>query len=360
MHVVFRTDASIQIGTGHVMRCLTLADALAIKGAECTFICREHPGHLIEYICSKGYKVHSLPIVGSDADIDLAHSAWLGATQAQDAEACGPILAQLQPNWLVVDHYALDARWEVALVEHCEQVMVIDDLADRPHVCKILLDQTFGRAAVDYLPLVPDDCALLCGSNYALLRPEFAALRPYSLERRGQPRLKQLLVTMGGVDKDNITSQVLAALHNCPLPHDCGITVVMGATAPWLDEVRKQVQDMPRPTRVLVDVRDMGRLMADSDLAIGAAGSTSWELCCLGVPNLLVCTAANQRTVIAALDSVSATVKLDRVELSQPDSILFYSKFTGLTDNLKAYAAAAARVTDGSGAIRVRAELTWF
>lgn len=359
MYILFRTDASLQIGTGHVMRSLTLADAMAAKGAHCEFICRNHSGHLMEHIRSKGYTAHSLPMC-SDTDTDLAHSNWLGATQAQDAYACAPILAARRPDWLVVDHYALDARWESTLAPHCGQVMVIDDLADRPHACQILLDQTFGRAAVDYCPLVPGDCALLCGSNYALLRPEFASLRPYSLERRVAPKLKQLLVTMGGVDKDNITSKVLAALHNCPLPHDCEITVVMGATAPWLDEVCKQAQDMPWTTRVLVGVRDMGQLMADSDLAIGAAGSTSWEFCCLGVPNLLVCTAANQRTVIAALDSASATVKLDRVELSQPDGIHFCSKLTGVIDNLKAYAAGAARVTDGAGASRVRAELAWL
>ncbi|MDG3065876.1 UDP-2,4-diacetamido-2,4,6-trideoxy-beta-L-altropyranose hydrolase [Thauera mechernichensis] len=368
MKVAFRADASLQIGTGHVMRCLTLADALAAHGADCQFICRAHEGNLIEFIRGKGYVTHALPIVlkastsstgpGQEASpADLAHSHWLGATQAQDAEACAPILVAHRPDWLIADHYALDARWERALAPHYRKLMVIDDLADRPHACDLLLDQTFGRDAADYRPLVPADCRLLCGSQYALLRPEFAALRPYSLQRRARPALHELLITMGGVDKDNATGQVLQALRTCPLPADCRITVVMGATAPWLEEVRTQAQDMPRPTRVLVGVNDMAQLMADSDLAIGAAGSTSWELCCLGVPNLLVCTAANQRTVIGALASVNATAKLDRAELSRPDGIPFCVQYTVLTKNLGAYAADAARITDGSGASRVCAEL---
>jgi UDP-2,4-diacetamido-2,4,6-trideoxy-beta-L-altropyranose hydrolase len=356
MRVAFRTDASIQIGTGHVMRCLTLADALAAKGAQCKFICREHPGNLIDYIRSKGHAVYRLHM-GAEADADLAHSEWLGATQAQDAQACESTIATLQPDWLVVDHYALDARWESVLAEHGCQLMVIDDLADRPHACQLLLDQTFGRNAKNYRPLVPEDCTLLCGSSYALLRPEFAALRPYSLQRRVQPQLKHLLVTLGGVDKDNVTAQVLTVLRVCPLPDDCKITVVMGSTAPWLADVKQQALSMPWPTTVRVGVNNMAQLMADCDLAIGAAGATSWELCCLGVPNLLVCTAVNQLTVIGALASANATVTLDRVELSQPDGVPLLTQIAVLTENLASYANAAARITDGSGASRVCAEL---
>jgi len=129
MKVVFRTDASIQIGTGHVMRCLTLAVALAAKGAQCTFICREHEGNLIEFIRGKGYVAHALPvaheaIIGSTAAApsestnDLAHALWLGATQAEDVEDCARILVGECPDWLITDHYALDDLWERALAPH--------------------------------------------------------------------------------------------------------------------------------------------------------------------------------------------------------------------------------------------------
>lgn len=356
MKVVFRADASLQIGTGHVMRCLTLADALTAQGAICEFICREHPGNLIAYIQSKGHAVHSLGIC-SNVDADLNYNQWLGSTQAQDVEACAPLLANLQPDWLVVDHYALDARWETGLARYYRKLMVIDDLADRPHVCNILLDQTYGRDACDYSALVPNNCSVLCGANYALLRPEFAALRAYSLQRRLRPELKRLLITMGGVDGNNATSQVLKCLYNSPLPEDCEITVVMGATAPWLTDIRQQAQTMPWPTKVYAGVNNMAELMAESDWAIGAAGSTSWEFCCLGLPNILICTADNQRTVIATLSSTNATVKLDLDELNQADGIPFHTQYSQLSRNLRAYSTAAARVVDGLGASRLCAEL---
>jgi UDP-2,4-diacetamido-2,4,6-trideoxy-beta-L-altropyranose hydrolase len=131
MRVVFRCDASIQISSGHVMRCLTLADALTANGAQCDFICREHNGHLIEYIRSKGYHVHRLP-VSIHKEWGLLCSDWLGATQMEDTQACATVLAEKMPDWLVVAHYALDAYWERAQAEHCGQLMVIDDLANSP------------------------------------------------------------------------------------------------------------------------------------------------------------------------------------------------------------------------------------
>lgn len=320
--VVFRADASLQIGTGHVMRCLTLADALKAKGAECRFICRQHEGNLIEHIRVKGYIAHALPVVPSAGISELAterlvmatesgHAHWLGATQAQDAAACALILAELNPDWLVVDHYALDAFWESAVKPHCRHLLVIDDLADRAHQCSVLLDQTFGRSENDYQGLVPAGCRTMCGSNYALLRPEFAALRDYSLKRRINPQLRRLLVTMGGVDHYNATGRVLEALKGSPLPADCKITVVMGSTAPWLAVVMDQAQSMPWPTEVLVGVGDMAGLMAESDLAIGAAGATSWERCCLGLPTIMVVLAENQQLVAQGLARVGAAKVLE-------------------------------------------------
>lgn len=360
MKVAFRTDASLQMGTGHVMRCLTLGDALAARGATCQFICRAHEGNLIDFIRSKGYVVHALPMthltpeegpVQKDASPSaLAHGLWLGATQAQDATACAPILAAQRPDWLIVDHYALDAHWERALAPHCRQLMVIDDLADRPHACQILLDQTFGRDPADYRPWVPADCRLLCGSQYALLRPEFAALRHYSLQRRAQqPALRELLITMGGVDKDNATAHVLQALRTCPLPADCRITVVMGATAPWLDKVRTQAQDMPWPTRVLVGVSDMAQLMADSDLAIGAAGATSWERCCLGLPTAMMVLAENQRNAARLLEQAYAVQMLDLTADFPKRLAEFIDEICSTETCMAQLRDSASKVTDGQG-----------
>lgn len=297
------------------MRCLTLADALKSKGATCQFICRAHEGHLIDLIRGKGHVAHVLHVVNKSSErmlllqstcdswgADLSHAPWLGSTQIEDAQACASILASQHPDWLVVDHYALDVTWERALSPHYRRLLVIDDLADRQHVCDLLVDQTYGRDTEDYASLVPADCRLLCGSQFALLRPEFAALRQYSLQRRTKPALRELLISLGGVDKDNATGGILEALRTCPMPDTCRITVVMGSTAPWMDAVRKQaMEEMPLPTRVLVGVSNMAQLMADSDLAIGAAGATSWERCCLGVPAIMLVLADNQRKVAQGL-----------------------------------------------------------
>lgn len=340
------------------MRCLTLADALAAGGADCRFVSREHPGNLIECVRSRGYIVHPLrlsqeSVVGKPNAIasahearPLAHSHWLGASQAEDAEACAAILAELQPDWLIVDHYALDSGWEHILKPHCRKLMVIDDLADRPHVCDLLLDQTFGREFEDYCAWVSNDCRLLCGSQYALLRPEFSALRPYSLQRRAEPQLRNLLITMGGVDKDNATGQVLEALRACSLPAELTITVVMGATAPWLAEVERLAQRMPWPTKVLVGVSQMAQLMADSDLAIGAAGATSWERCCLGLPTVMLVLAENQRLIARALSSAGAAYMVDLQKLKhepliRPEQVA--------SEALSTMSLAAASIVDGGG-----------
>ncbi len=321
MQIAFRTDASLQMGSGHVMRCLTLADALTAQGSQCHFISREHPGHLLDLIRQRGHQVTSLPAplpdpaayneAASTSDAAPAavpvHAAWLGSHWQTDTLQTGSVLASLQPDWLVVDHYALDQQWEIALQPNYSKLMVIDDLADRAHVSDLLLDQNLRRKTEDYSKLVPANCQVLTGPRYALLRPEFAVLRAYSLQRRHtNSTIRQLLITMGGVDQPNATAQVLKALKNCPLPADCNITVVMGLTAPWLQNVRKLAAQMPWPTEVMVNVNDMAQRMADSDLAIGAAGGTSWERCCLGLPTLMVVLAENQQPGAQALEAAHA------------------------------------------------------
>lgn len=357
MKVVFRCDASLQIGTGHVMRCLTLADALKAQGAQCHFIGREHPGHLLEFIRQRGYSSTVLPAGMADfqlgVDISqplLAHAAWLGCDWLTDAEQCRNPLAQIQPDWLVVDHYALDARWQAALAVHHHKLMVIDDLADRPHLSDLLLDQTFGRNPEAYNAWVPSRCKLLCGSQYALLRPEFAALREYSLARRGNPSLRHLLITMGGVDKDNATSQVLDTLKGGALPVDCRITVVMGSTAPWLASVQQKAAELPWPTEVKVSVSDMARLMADSDLAIGAAGSTSWERCCLGLPTLMVVLEENQQTLTRTLEQAEAVCVLSDLQQHLLDVL---ARFVVMPSMLADMTQKASGISDGCGVAAV-------
>jgi len=244
-----------------------------------------------------------LPIVHGSAQGSsrLSHAEWLGTSQHHDADLCKELLQSLKPDWLICDHYALDKVWEDKLRPYCRNLMVIDDLADRSHTCDILLDQNLGRKKSEYTFLTPDNCTLLIGPTYALLRPEFIKLRDYSLSRRIKPSLRELLITMGGIDQPNATSQVLEALKECNLPADCSVTAVMGSSAPWLKQVEMKVNELPWKARVLVDINNMAQEMANSDLIIGAAGSTAWERCCLGVPSLVLTLANNQASIAEAL-----------------------------------------------------------
>jgi UDP-2,4-diacetamido-2,4,6-trideoxy-beta-L-altropyranose hydrolase len=368
MKIAFRADASLQMGSGHVMRCLTLADALKARGAQCHFVSRAHPGHLLEAIHQRGFKVNSLlapattaqeaikkvaPEESSSPQQEPAHAAWLGRTWQTDAQETAVILADLQPDWLVVDHYALDQRWEEVLAPHYRKLLVIDDLADRPHCCDLLLDQNLGSEQEHYSLLVPAHCHVLTGPQYALLRPEFAALRPYSLRRRqARPALRQLLITMGGVDQPNATGQVLQALKTCALPADCRITVVMGLTAPWLQNVRELAAQMPWPTEVVVNVNDMARRMADSDLAIGAAGSTSWERCCLGLPALVVVLAENQKPGAQALETTHAARLIETVRDIAAKLPLAIRELND-SDCQRLMSLAAGAITDGQGVKKI-------
>jgi UDP-2,4-diacetamido-2,4,6-trideoxy-beta-L-altropyranose hydrolase len=351
MHFAFRTDASLQIGTGHVMRCLTLADALHDRGAQSTFICRPHAGQLLNFIRHRGHTAIEIgpADVSFNAPAKPKHSQWLGTDWSRDAEQTKQALGDQVVDWLVGDHYALDYRWEQEIAPYCVKLMVIDDLADRSHVCDLLLDQTFERDSIIYRTLVPADCRLLCGSEYALLRPEFAAFRGRSLQHRVKPSLKNLIVNMGGVDKDNATGQVLDALRNCPLPAECHITVVMGATAPWLEDVIARARNLKCPYTVVVGVNgDMAKLMANSDLAIGAAGATAWERCCLGLPTIILVLAENQRKIAEGLAQAGAAIVINVESLDNmlPTLVKTLSENPNI---LSFMSGSASRIVDGTG-----------
>ncbi len=357
---VFRTDASRTIGTGHAMRCLTLADALRQAGTACRFLCRELDGHLVETIRARGHGVTTLPApAGHATHFDPPsppHAAWLGVPWEQDAADSIAGLQGERPDWLVVDHYALDARWESRLRPHCNRLFAIDDLADRPHDCDVLLDQNLGRRAADYAGKVPGSCDVLAGAAFALLRPAFAAARAAGLERRKAGNLRQLLIALGGVDKDNVTSDILAALQHAPLPEGCRIVVAMGAKAPWTAQVREAAARLPYETQVLLGTDAMAELMAASDLAIGAAGTMAWERCCVGLPTLTVIIAENQRAGAQALAASGACMLLPLpLRADQLAGMLDDVQAPGV---LRAMQDAAAAITDGTGVQRVLARMT--
>lgn len=306
MNFVIRVDASLQMGTGHVMRCLTLAEVIKQRGGCVTFISRTHQGHLVERIRSQGFRCHELPIPMMNDVIsgDLYHSAWLGGSQQQDAQMCEPILADIRSDWLIVDHYAIDYRWHNTLKPYYDQLMVIDDLADRNLSADLMLNQNYGANELAYDSLVGQACKLLLGLDFALLRREFNHFRPQSLERRSAISThRKLLINMGGVDEKNITSAVLAIFSDLSLLPNWEVLVVVGEKYPHIEMLRSQIEhiSLHRSVSLLVGVTNMAEIMTSSDLAIGAAGATTWERCCLGLPTIQLVIAYNQEAVAQKL-----------------------------------------------------------
>ena len=302
---VFRVDASIAIGSGHVIRCLTLADEFRTRGYRCQFVCREHPGHLNEVIGGRGYPVSALPLVpNADGDTDAygislpPHADWLGASWQNDLEATRPFLGDTDVDWLVVDHYALDYRWEAGMRNWCRRILVIDDLADRAHHCDFLLDQNFaGGWRGRYHNLIPDAAVALLGPDYALLHPQYSALRDRAPEREG--RVGRVLIYFGGADASNLTGLAVLAVSSI-VQSDIKLDVVINPDGIHTESVRRMVGALPN-ARLHERLPNLASLMLAADLAIGAAGASSWERCCLGLPSVVISIADNQRPIAADL-----------------------------------------------------------
>lgn len=364
MNVVIRADASLRIGTGHVMRCLALAEVLKKRGASVSFVCREFVGNLCDYIEAQGFVVHRMgpsypagvsPVLNNQSPID---EPWLeGVTWRQDAAQVKAVLDRFghRVDWLVVDHYGLDNGWERAARSDQCRVLVIDDLANRPHDCDLLLDQNFKPDAhASYTVLVSKECRLLLGPKYALLRHDFRDLRPSIRIRDG--RVQRILIFLGGTDPSNETGKVLRGARRL-VEIGVSLDVVIGSMNPHRDGLTQQYGSYGN-IHFHHNLANMADLMEQSDLSIGAGGTTSWERCCMGLPSVVITIAENQEPSAQALATAGVVLYLGRKEEVTPRMIEDV-----LTDLLKApdrvhhLSVACAGLVDGFGCDRVAAEL---
>ncbi|MAA96317.1 MULTISPECIES: UDP-2,4-diacetamido-2,4,6-trideoxy-beta-L-altropyranose hydrolase [unclassified Arsukibacterium] len=297
-NVVFRLDSSAVIGYGHLMRCLTLAAELRRRGANCFFICRDLPGNNSVLVKESGYNLLTLPVEKNaklkKRNENVVHHAWLGTTWQQDAKQCQPYFSEIQPTLIIVDHYGLDARWESLARAFCQRLCVIDDLADRQHDCDFLLDYNLSVHKRDYAARVARSCQHLLGGKYVLLRQEFAKWQAKSIGKRDNNRLSTILITFGGVDRDNNSERVLQVLHQLNLPDLEHIDVVVSSKAPDLNSLKTYAKQMPMRTVVHTDARNMAELITAADLAIGSGGGSTYERLFLKLPSLLIPIADNQ------------------------------------------------------------------
>ena len=349
MRVTIRADASPLIGGGHVMRCLALADALAERGARCSFVSAWMLPRLEETIAAHGHRY--LGILEPAAA--PSGPGWEGAVPdaaAQRRDADRTLAADSAPDWAVVDHYWLGTPWEAQLRARQVRVLAIDDL-QREHACDLLLDQTAGRSSDEYRGRVPAHAVVLAGSAHALLRSEFRALRPQAVERRraGGP-VQRLLVSLGLSDVGGITAEVLDALLSLDL--ECAIDVVVGDEAASRDRVEATAKRDSR-IAVHVDPGELAQLIGEADIGIGAPGTSSHERCCLGLPSINLPLADNQREIGRRLAEMGAALVTEKEGLAGAVRRLFDDE-----PLRRRMAAAAAAVTDGTGAPAVAAHMT--
>ena len=307
MNVAFRVDASVIMGSGHVMRCLTLAEELVRQGARIFFICRTLQGNMCDFLEKKGYTVYRLPYQGEYRAGADRQTIWSGETWQVDAGQTRLALEEIVDSidWLIVDHYGLDNQWEKLMRPIVENIMVIDDLADRQHDCDILLDQNlYFEMGKRYNGLLPAYCKKLLGPQYALLRPEFYEARDSLRLRSGN--VERVLIFFGGSDPTNETSKALTALQRLP-KLKLTVDVVVGSINPHRDQIRNLCRDIPG-TIYHCQVSNMAALMAQADLAIGGGGSTTWERCYLGLPAITLVLAKNQEETSKVVAEAGASM----------------------------------------------------
>jgi UDP-2,4-diacetamido-2,4,6-trideoxy-beta-L-altropyranose hydrolase len=350
-HVVFRADAGQRIGTGHVMRFLSIADRLAQDGVLARFMCKAHDGHMAAQIAARGYACDLLPVVAGWTAPD--YLGWLGGSAAQDAALTGAaIRAAGGADLLVVDHYALDAAYHRALRADVSRIAVLDDLHNRPHDCDVLIDQNIGHSAAAYAGLVPVGARLLVGAEYAPINIAFSALRAASLARRaGVTTPKVLLISLGGADPDNVTLAALDAVQGLGFDH---VHVVLSGIARHLNAVRKACATLPSVT-LHIDTPHMPQLMAGADLSIGAAGVTALERCVLGLPTLMVVVADNQIEAAQRMANLGAVSLLGNTASITAQTIrtALVASLNDQSGRLQSMSVAAAALCDGQGLDRI-------
>ena len=293
MKIVFRVDSSSMAGSGHLSRCLVLAQRFReIPGTLIYFVVRNLKGNVNSLICNRGFELHELPNHGL-AERDLnGYERWLSVTQVMDAADTREALKKIRDvQLLVVDSYAIADEWEKLLRPYTKKIMVIDDLANRRHDCDYLLDQSYGGEKTQrYQGLVPLACKTFLGGPYVLLHESYYLQQP-----KVRSQLHRVIVFFGGSDDTGETLKFLHALHDSSLQR-LQFIVVVGNGNSQKEAVELMCNECMNVT-YHCQVDNMAELLTNADMAFGAAGSNMWERCVLGLPSIVTVTGDNQRFI---------------------------------------------------------------
>jgi len=309
MDIVFRVDSSIHIGSGHVMRCLVLAQELRRLRYSIRFVTRPQNGDSIEHIRQQGFVVIELPQPQEELTprTSADYLAWLQVPVKSDMEDfCSTIKCT---DLVVVDHYALGKDWQESVKKYLGcKVVAIDDLV-RQHCADIIVDQTLYRSPDEYAAK-NSGSIILTGTDYALLNTQFSTKREQALDDELDDTAIRVLVSLGGIDKDNVTIEVLKTLLllGAKKPK---VTVLLSEKSPSYDSVKNFCVEQAGWVHHISFVENMAEIMLEHTISIGASGTTSWERACLGVPSIIIPLAENQRVVATNLVKAGAAILVE-------------------------------------------------
>lgn len=291
--LIIRADASPYIGTGHIMRCLALAQWAQAEDIKATLISRVSVAWVIE-------KIHQ-------AGIDFRIIAGEPPSEEDPLELLEQIGIEESGGWVILDgyHFGPDCQKKVRATGH--RLLVIDDYMHQPeYSCDVLLNQNIGA---DDFAYTGDIGQKLLGPRYTLLRPEFATARERARHRVLSEKVCNVLLTLGGGDFSDHLGKV-ADCFAIPELASCILRVIAGAMPH--DRIRDLLRSCPAKIEILSRVDDMPALLLDTDLCVTAGGSTCWELCCLGVPFLPLVLVDNQRDIVKNLEAQKVTSRFSK------------------------------------------------
>ncbi len=291
--LLIRADAGLKMGTGHVMRCLALAQGWQNEGGEALFAMVRPLPALESRLKSEGMKVAYLPDILPGSQEDAQETALLGR--------------QNDTYWIVIDGYHFGANYQKYLKDAGYYLLSFDGYGHAEHYFSdLIINQNIYADAAMYKSK-ESYTKLLLGASFILLRREFWPWRDW--QREIPQNAQKILVTLGGSDPDNITLKALKALLQMK-NETFQIVAIVGGGNPYYSELKTIIEMDVKPIHLEQDVANMPKRMAWADLAISAAGGTCWELAFMGVPSLLLVLAENQEKVAYYLHEKNAAICL--------------------------------------------------
>lgn len=320
MNILFRVDASNIIGTGHVYRCLNLAQ-LYKKNNNIYFISKNHNFNLNENIKEK-FTCYTIDLKNPDK-VNLNIDSWLGEDYKNDVNKTISVIINnnLKIDWLIIDHYAIDEKWEKIIKKYVKNICVIDDFTNRKHDCNILINQQINNDdIIKYKDILNNDCKILTGNDYLFFHERY-----YSLNMNKKINsLKKINIFMGGSDTHNITNTIIDICYDFNNKNNLNINfdVIIGKSNKNYKQIKNKIINY-KNFHLYYNLDFIGNLLLDADLAIGAPGTTSYERCLTQTPTLMICLATNQKTVIQKFIDSETVIYLGDLDSNYQEKLIF-------------------------------------